>query len=47
MTMLSDIPNVEGKIVRCVDCKYEGIRWNDNLRCKRCGGLCEIVEKQC
>jgi len=29
-------------IVKC-ECGYEGIRWNDNLICRKCEGLMKII----
>ena len=29
-------------IVKC-KCGYEGIRWNDNLICRKCEGLMKII----
>lgn len=36
---------MRGIIVKC-ECGYEGIRWNDNLLCKKCGGLMKIIARE-
>jgi len=33
---------MKGIIVKCKKCKYQGIRWNNNLKCK-CDGLMKII----
>lgn len=36
------LEELKGKIVKC-ECGYIGFRWNNNLTCKRCGGLMKII----
>lgn len=35
-----------GIIVKCYNCGYQGIRWNNNLICRKCKGLIKIIAKQ-
>ncbi len=39
---MSKDKGTRARIVKC-KCGYEGIRFNDNLICKRCGRLMEII----
>ena len=36
---------MKGIIIKCPNCNYQGIRWNDNLRCEHCeyDGLVMII----